>query len=81
MPPTPFFLLPIPGVVGGLLLLPWGPYAAGLSSPEGREGHTFHAAPDVWLHSSTKRKRAFPVRCAKAAGRKLLYWLTPVPIK
>lgn len=25
-------------------------------------------APDVWFHSSTKRKRAFPVRCAKAAG-------------
>mgnify|MGYP007039229860 CR=1 FL=1 len=33
--------------------------------------------PDVWFHSSTKRKRAFLVRCAKAAGRRIFNWLTP----
>lgn len=37
--------------------------------------------PDVWFHSSTKRKRAFPVRCAEAAGRRILNWLTPASIK
>lgn len=47
----------------------------------GPRGRTSHAAPDVWLHSSTKRKRAFPVRCAKAAGRILLLRLTPAYVK
>ena len=49
-----------------------------LSGPEGR---ALHAAPDVWLHSSTKRKRAFPVRCAKAAGRRIIVLADPGLVK
>lgn len=59
-----------------------GIYAAGRTSPRsGPEGRALHAAPDVWLHSSTKRKRAFPVRCAKAAGRRIIILADPGLVK
>lgn len=64
-----------------VLLASLGEYTPQVVPAERPRGRASHAAPDVWLHSSTKRKRAFPVRCAKAAGRRIIILADPGPNK